>query len=225
MIRLTDCYGEVLSYVLYLAAPKAGEGVGYDKAREDILALLREADARAEKAGYKPEDVEAARFAVCAFSDEAILRSSWEGAKRWAASQLQREFFNTHNAGVEFYDRLEALRQTDSPAKETFALCLGLGFQGKYFVENRPGELDGLRLRAIREAAGATQPDFSDEARLLFPEGYQTGAAKARRFNPWAFDWWMFLIPALAVVIAVELYLYLRGDLNIQLLGFFGSLS
>ncbi len=225
MIRLTDCYGEAFSYVLYLVSPESGAAVGFDKAREDALALLRQADERAGKAGFKPEDVEAARFAVCAFADETILRSSWEGAKRWAGAQLQREFFATHNAGVEFYDRLEALKTTDSPAKETYALCLGLGFQGKFFVERRSEELGGLRLRVLREAAGASRPDFSEQASLFFPEGYQATVMKGRRFNPWAFDWWMFLIPALAAVIAAQLYFYMRGDLNLRLLGFFGSLT
>jgi len=224
MIRLNDCYSGVFSYVLYLLeAP--GAGVGYDKAREDILGLLAEADDRAAASKFAPEEALDAKFAVCAWVDEIILRSKWEGAKRWGTNQLQQLFFTTHNAGVEFFERLEALRSKDSPARETYALSLGLGFQGKFFVDGREEELSGVRLKSIREAVGKTQPDFSEEGRLLFPEAYQAVMPKSRRFNPWAFDWWVFLIPLLTVVIAAELYFFLRNDLNIQMLGFFGSLS
>lgn len=224
MTRLNDCYSSVFSYVLYLL-DASGAGVGYDKAREDILGLLEDADDMAAAGKYPQQDVLDAKFAVCAWVDETILRSGWEGAKRWGTNQLQQFFFKTHNAGVEFFERMEALRSLDSPARETYALCLGLGFQGKFYVEGREEELSGVRLKTIREAVGKTQPDFSEESRLLFPEAYQALAPKGGRFNPWAFDWWVFLIPVLSAVIAAELYFYLRNDLNIQLLGFFGSLS
>ena len=224
MTRLTDCYADVFTYVLALRRAAAG-AAGYDAVRQDILALLAAADARAAGAGFPPDLVDDAKFAVCAWADEAILRSGWDGAAAWRTSQLQQQFFSTHNAGVEFFHRLEALAETDSPARETFALCLGLGFVGEYFPEERQGELAEVRRRAIRQAAGVPLSDFAETEERLFPEAYQPEAVKGRKFNPWAFDWWFFLIPLLTVVIAAECYLLLRNALNIQLLGFFGSLS
>jgi type VI secretion system protein ImpK len=224
MTHLTDCYCDVFAYVLALVETP-GPAIGYDKAREDLLGLVAAAQTQAAAAGFAADDVDEAKFAVCAWTDETLLRSAWEGAKRWQTTQLQQFFFNTHNAGVEFYDKLAALAARDAPAKETFALCLGLGYQGKFFVEGRGRELADLRRDAIRAVLGEDPPRRGDLDRPIFPEAYQPDRAKGTRFNPWAFDWWFFLIPVLAAVMAAEAYLFLRNDLNIQLLGFFGSLS
>lgn len=224
MTRLTDCYADVFTYVLALVAAKDA-AVGYDTVGQDILGLLEAADARAAAAGYPAEAVDDARFAVCAWVDESILRSGWEGAATWRTSQLQQRFFATHNAGVEFFRRLEAMAETDSPARETYALCLGLGFVGEYFPEERQADLAEVRRRAVRKVTGRALSDFAEREEPLFPEAYQQAAVKGRKFNPWAFDWWFFLIPLLSVVLAAECYLLLRNALNIQLLGFFGALN
>jgi type VI secretion system protein ImpK len=224
MTRLTDCYCDVFSYVLALL-PAKDTTVGYDTIRQDILGLLETADARAAAAGFDPEAGADARFAVCAWVDETILRSGWEGAKIWQTNQLQQRYYATHNAGVEFFNRLDALGDTDSPARETYALCLGLGFSGEFFPEDRLEALGEIRRQAIRKAAGRPLSDFAETDEHLFPQAYQTQTHRGKRFNPWAFDWWFFLIPVLSAVIAAGLYILLRNDLNIQLLGFFGALS
>ncbi|HWQ09552.1 MAG TPA: DotU family type IV/VI secretion system protein, partial [Holophaga sp.] len=102
MMHLTDCYCDVFAYVLaLLEAP--GPGVGYDKVREDLLGLFQAAETRAAAAGFDAADVGDAKFAACAWTDETLLRSSWEGAKRWQTAQFQQLFFDTHNAGIAFY--------------------------------------------------------------------------------------------------------------------------
>lgn len=223
MTRLTDLYCDAVTVVLALLQTPDAD-VGYDKARKDILAALAAADTQAA-ARFESDDAAQAKFAVCAWIDEAILRSNWPGAKTWGTSQLQQLFFSTHNAGTEFYERLAALRGTASPALETYALCLGLGFRGAYFVDARHAEHDTIRHDALLAAAGVSRvlPEGLDGP--LFPHAYQATAAQTKKFNPWAFDWWFFLIPVLSVLIAAELYVFFRQDLNLQLLGFFGSLG
>lgn len=224
MTRLTDCYADVFTYVLTLVG--AGQAaVGDDAVRQDLLGLLEAAEARALAAGFPPEAATDAKFAVCAWADEAILRSDWDGAAAWRTSQLQQRFFATHNAGVEFFTRLAAMAETDAPARETYALCLGLGFVGEYFPEERQGELAEIRRRAIRKTTGLALSEFTETEEPFFPTAYQDAAITRRTFNPWAFDWWFFLIPVLTAVIAAEGYVLLRNALNIQLLGFFGALG
>jgi len=223
MMHLTDCYGDVFAYVMALVESPS-PGIGYDKVRGDILTLLQTAETQAAAAGYDPTDVNDAKFAVCAWVDETVLRSSWEGATRWRSAQLQQLYFQTHNAGMEFYGKLDALLSRKAPPRETFALCLGLGYQGKYFIEDRGRELADLRRGVIRSVLGEDPPQRGDFEHPLFPEAYQPSTA-GKRFNPWAFDWWFFCIPILIAIIAAEAYLFLRNDLNIQLLGYFRSLS
>lgn len=224
MTRLNDCYCDVFTYVLSLLGAKGGNA-GYETVRDDILSLLTTADARAGAEKFDPDDVLNAKFAVCAWVDETLLRSDWEGAKSWRTNQLQQRFFATHNAGVEFFNRLESLRGKESPVRETYALCLGLGFHGEYFEKGRAEDLNALRRQTIREAAGSPASAYGDIGNFLFADAYQPQGSRAKRFNPWAFDWWFFLIPVLTIAIAAELYFLLRNDLNIQLLVFFGSLS
>lgn len=224
MTHLNDCYCGVFSYVLSLLATSQPDA-GCDTVSADILGLLEAADTRAVAEQFAPDHIEDAKFAVCAWVDEMLLRSDWEGAKTWRINQLQQRFFATHNAGVEFFDRLAAMGNTDSPARETYALCLGLGFAGEYFVPGREAEFDDIRRQTLRSAAGAPLPAYGETGNLLFPGAYQPQTSPGKRFNPWAFDWWFFLIPVLTVAIAAELYVLLQNDLNLQLLGFFGSLS
>ncbi|WP_419811106.1 DotU family type IV/VI secretion system protein [Bacterioplanoides sp.] len=96
-------------------------------------------------------------FPVVAYIDELILTSEWKDRHSWKNDSLQRHYFDTTNAGSEFYDRLNLLNRqgSDSEIREIYLMCIGLGFKGKYFMpEDRP---------RIEEARGYNLS-------LLFPE-------------------------------------------------------
>ena len=86
----------------------------YDDVRADVDHLLQQM--RKQCADIPEKDYKEALFAVCAFVDEALLTSSWTEKARWQASTLQRTFFGTVNAGVEFYDHLRSLLARSRPA-------------------------------------------------------------------------------------------------------------
>ncbi len=86
----------------------------YDDVRSDVDHLLQQM--RKQCADIPEKDYKEALFAVCAFVDEALLTSSWTEKARWQASTLQRTFFGTVNAGVEFYDHLRSLLAKSGPA-------------------------------------------------------------------------------------------------------------
>lgn len=50
---------------------------------------------------------------------------------------MQRHYFSTSRAGVEFFQRLEALPEAAVGAREVFGLALLSGFEGRYAT--RPG--------------------------------------------------------------------------------------
>jgi type VI secretion system protein ImpK len=109
--------------------------------------LLGEIEREAVKAGYEVQDVrEHSHYAVVAFLDETIQRSSVPGADRWRA--LQAKLYNTAKAGEAVYDHLKSLRsRKDSPELadilEVYCLCFLLGFEGQYAL-GRQSELPGL---------------------------------------------------------------------------------
>ena len=89
--------------------------------------------------GLADDDLNNARYALCAFMDEQVLRSSWPGRQQWLAQPLQLVYFNENTAGEGFFARMEALERQPNRGNvlQIYYLCLALGFQGKYAVHSR----------------------------------------------------------------------------------------
>jgi type VI secretion system protein ImpK len=90
-------------------------------------------------------------FAICALIDEVAM-SLPDLRPVWSQRPLQATRFNTNNAGVEVFERLQRHRQ-QGPKNviATFAVVLGMGFQGCYGL---PGA-DRYALEQLRRDLGA----------------------------------------------------------------------
>lgn len=225
-MRLIDCYMDAFAYTLYLLRGSGQGGHSYEKAREEVENLLTKAGECARNRGYTEDQVQNAKFAVCAWIDEAVLTSSWESAPEWKKLQLQRAYFNTNNAGVEFFQRLEALPPGENRVREVFAMCLALGFRGKYFHEGEQEALEEVKKAHIDPLLGDLAAEKDLAGMKLFPEAYwgdRKGRPRGLAYRP--FDWLSIAIPIVAAIITVELYLFYDNSLNIQMLHFFGALK
>jgi type VI secretion system protein ImpK len=121
--------------------------------RTRIGDMFTEMERRTRLAGISSEDILSARFALTAFIDEAINRSDWRSKTVWAQNPLSLEYFNTNNAGVEFFANLDALRQrpdAKTDLLEVYYTCLALGFEGKYALTD-PRQLQNLIETTARE--------------------------------------------------------------------------
>jgi type VI secretion system protein ImpK len=112
--------------------------------RNQVKATINAAESAATRKGFSPEDVRLASFAVVAFLDESILNSNNPIFADWPRMPLQEELFGGHNAGEIFFqciDRLMARRDSPQVADvlEIYALCLLLGFRGKYSLSGQEG--------------------------------------------------------------------------------------
>jgi type VI secretion system protein ImpK len=90
-------------------------------------------------------------FAVAALIDEVAMAlpdlRPW-----WSQNMLQARRFNTNNAGVEFYQRLDRVRQGPKSVLATYVVVLGCGFLGQYGLPGRdPYLLNQLRAQLARE--------------------------------------------------------------------------
>ncbi len=106
-----------------------------DLLRNRIIDLFNTVD---RKGSDIPKDSrDQAKYAVAAYLDEMILSSPWSNRDEWSARPLQYEFFKEHIAGVEFFNRINAIRRA-LPANpgllEVYYLCLILGFEGQYKI-------------------------------------------------------------------------------------------
>ncbi len=116
---------------------------------EHMTLFLGDVDRKAKQAGMKPEDIDAAKYAFCAAVDEIILRSQFEIRKAWETRPLQLRLFGDQLAGEHFFERLEQLRARGTAQLQTlevFHMCLLLGFQGRYAL-NESDKLDYLIAR------------------------------------------------------------------------------
>jgi len=143
--------------------------------RARIADMFAEMERRTRLAGISSEDILSARFALTAFIDEVINRSDWRGKPAWAQNPLSLEFFNTNNAGVEFFTNFDALRQrpdAKTDLLEVYYTCVALGFEGKYAISD-PRQLQNLiettarELERIRGRASGLAPHWEPPEETL----------------------------------------------------------
>jgi type IV/VI secretion system ImpK/VasF family protein len=186
MADAPDQFSEVFGYVLlFEQTNQQGEfQPAYEQVRRDITALLEQEKAAARRRGILDRDYQDACFAVVAWADETILKhSTWKHHHEWNAFPLQLEYFQTRNAGEEFFERLERLRAEQKPIREVYYLCLGLGFSGRYFL----GLEDELKLNQIRheQAKSLALPiEDVEEVDKLTPQPYEVPTLATGQIKP-----------------------------------------
>jgi type VI secretion system protein ImpK len=138
-----------------------------DEVQSRIATLFETMGRKCREYGIPEEDGADARYAICAFMDEQILRSPWPGKTQWLARPLQLTYFNENTAGEGFFSRMEALER--QPAKthvlQIYYLALSLGFQGKYAVRGGEG------LGALTDHVGAEVSRDLPPSEVLSPHG------------------------------------------------------
>ncbi len=174
--------------------PREGESGGvqpsYETFREQILAALREVEARAGENRIEAEDAAEACYALSLFVDGQVLASEWIGKQQWAAEPLYLVLHQDPAGGVNFFRRLEALGERQKAVKEVYLVCLSLGYRGRY-AELDPAEqasqVGALRQRVLREIH--TRP--LDQRRALFPEAYVETQPVTDQVPPPP-RWWLY---------------------------------
>ena len=154
---LADLCGDLLAFALQLK--RSSDPGDAEAMRQKIDEQFRGLETKARQADVPQEDVQQAKYAICAFIDEMILTSSWALKESWADKPLQLEYFNDFSAGEEFYNKVDQLRGAKKNAVlEVYYLCLALGFRGKYVdlqgMEKKKVLMDTM-LREMRGAAPA----------------------------------------------------------------------
>ncbi|WP_321405202.1 DotU family type IV/VI secretion system protein [Maridesulfovibrio sp.] len=204
MMHLSDCFLELFTYIRLLTGTPELAGADYEQVREDVRTLIARMDDRSDLLGVSEDIYNDARFAVFAWADEAVLVSNWSGVREWLKHPLQREFYATSNAGEEFFERLDKLfNRNNGPVDqslfadmqkedagpengkvnretevlEVYALCLSLGYTGKYFSESGEEHLKKLRRECVARISGGGRTLGG----TAFPKSYGTGETAPRR--------------------------------------------
>jgi len=186
-MHLTDCFIDLMAYVAYFMKSAALKHPPYEQVKADISRLLSQSENCLKKGLFPQEDYDLARFAICAWVDEAILNSPWNHKNLWQREQLQRTYYHTTEAGEDFFERLNALGFHQREVREVYYLCLALGFMGRYCHPGDEVLLSQLKTSNLRMLMGSSVGLPSLDRIELFPEAYSHEAAaigpKNRRFH------------------------------------------
>jgi type VI secretion system protein ImpK len=178
---------EVFAYVTYFLRSVEAKQPTHEQVKQDVRRLLKGSEGIMGRGGLSCDDYDLARFAVCAWIDEAILRSLWGEKGLWLKDQLQRLYYNTTDAGEEFFDRLTVLGLHQREVREVYYLCLALGFSGRYCHPGDEYQLDQIRTSNLKLLLGSSVGLPSLERTDLFPEAYPATSAglggRGRRFR------------------------------------------
>lgn len=156
----------------------------YDEVEANIRDLLKDSEAIAAQGPFNFDEYDQARFAICAWIDEAILNSTWNQKKLWAKNQLQQLHYETSNAGEEFFDRLDVIGLHQKGVREVYYLCLALGFAGRYYRKHDHYQLEQIRASNLKLLLGSSTKLPSLECHDNLPEShpyYTTRKGKIQR--------------------------------------------
>lgn len=217
-MRLLDLFSEIFAYTAFLTRKGNPAPLSHEAARADIERLFSECLERGERSGVRADDLESGRFAVCAWVDECILTSEWEGRLSWLRNPLQRVLFRTAMAGEEFFERLHKLRPEQKELREVFSLCLALGFQGPLFASGESA-VEEIKRKNGRVLWGEDYDLTKTLGKELFPQAYPTQDAVERRRSGWRKTSVVALVvmigaPLLLVVLYWVYGFVLSGSLN-----------
>lgn len=171
-MRLRDCFAELIAYVAYFIKSKDINNLSFGQVQSEVQRLLSETESTMRREGLGAEEYNEARFAVCAWVDEALLSSAWAGKNEWQRDSLQRKYFQTADAGQEFFERLNNLGQQMRDAREIYYLCLAMGFKGRYHQEGDTPLLEQLKTSNLKFLLGSSVGLPALDRTELFPEAY-----------------------------------------------------
>lgn len=172
-MRLLDCFIELIAYMAYFIKIVPSQQPAFNGVKTDIDQLIAKSQTQLKRSRCSQKDFDLAQFAVFAWIDETILNSAWQEKSRWQGEQLQRQYYQTVDAGELFFERLNSLEPGQTEVREVYYLCLALGFSGRFC---NPGDailLEQLKTSNLRLIAGPHVELSTLEKTRLFSEAYQ----------------------------------------------------
>jgi type VI secretion system protein ImpK len=181
-----------------------------DALRRQTSQEVRAFEDRARSANVPPEDILAARYALCTAVDEAVMNTPWGSQSGWSGQSLLVTFHREVFGGEKFFQILERIStqsQRFVSVLELFYICLALGFEGKYHLDQRGAtklaEVRTELYRRIQSVRGAPESDLSPHW-----HGVEDRRNAVLRFVP------LWVVAAASVALLIGAYIFFGGALN-----------
>ncbi len=117
--------------------------------RNSVVKEIQAFEQRCLHAGVPAQQVNIARYLLCATVDDVVLNTPWGGRSVWTTQSMVGTFHKETHGGDRFFDLLARMEQDPSNNLETLEfiyVCLSLGFEGRLRVENQ-GTDKHMRIR------------------------------------------------------------------------------
>ena len=178
--------------------------------RRHTLDEIRRFEERARSAGVVNEVVLAARYALCAALDEAVLSTPWGAQSEWSQQPLLVALHREAWGGEKFFEMLDRIAQDPGrhiDLMELQYLCIAFGFTGKYQVLERGhvrlAEVQQDLYRRIRAHRGTPPADLA-----LRWKGVEDRRHRLIKYVPW----WVAAAAAVAILVVTFAIYYTRLD-------------
>jgi len=190
-MRLIDCFVRLIAYAALLVRSDPASQPDYETVKRDIRRLIEQSEICVTEGTVNRADYDLARFAVFAWIDEAILSSQWEGKRQWQRELLQRQYYQTADAGEGFFDRLNQVGLHQRDIREVYYICLAMGFTGQFGNQEDTVLLEGLKSENLKILTGSSVGVPALNQQTLFPDAYaapsapsQIALSKNKRVSP-----------------------------------------
>jgi len=214
-MNLIDSFMPLIAYVVIFQKNVATKQAAFEQVKADIQRLLSQSESCVKRGKVSPDDYDQVRFVVCAWVDEAILGSNWTQKNLWQREQLQRLYYNTTDAGVEVFDRLNNLGFHQRDVREVYYFCLSLGFKGRFIQAGDEFLLEQLKIANLKILTGSSVGTPSLERMELFPEAMPLQVSEiAQQRTPFRFSLATIVALVGPVVLFGLLYLVYRFTLS-----------
>lgn len=117
--------------------------------RNSVVKEIQAFEQRCLHAGVPAQQVNIARYLLCATVDDVVLNTPWGGRSVWTTQSMVGTFHKETHGGDRFFDLLARMEQDPANNLETLEfiyVCLSLGFEGRLRVENQ-GTDKHMRIR------------------------------------------------------------------------------
>lgn len=223
-MRLIDCFIEIITYTSQFLQTSGEKHPPFEKVKGDYAILFEQSEQYLNKGKFSPEEWDMARFAVCAWVDESILCSSWEGKVSWGHEQLQRMYYGATNAGEEFFDRLRELDPDAKEVHEVYAYCMALGFKGLHFKREDEFQLENIRSSNLKHISTEKVLDESLHGTVnLFPGAYKAASDEEGHKLKFPFSLFTLFFLVCPPLLFGVLFLVYKNTLQEFVVNFFGK--
>lgn len=199
-MNLQALFYDLFNYVWHLRVNQFAT-VTYSEFRGKVTQLIAEIKVKGKE--VEQDRLNAALFALCAWIDELVQKSNWEGIGLWQDRLLQAEYFNTTAAGEEFFTRLNKISASDQDLFRIYYRCLVLDFKGVYHKAVDKVDLLKFKKYALEHITQDVTMAENPSELVGFPAAYQNDKnsitkQNVKNWNSWL--WWLLPIPVLLVI-------------------------